>query len=272
MSEFLVWPRMQLSVAEKKFLQLSDSGGPEVDMSITAFDFGSVGDRVTEATLSEVRDEIICIASSYGFRRRRGFDQEDFVDSNSGRSLDREFTKVFRELTPMRWAEAGSREVWSWFSLALLPDVTHWRWKPAVLQKKGRRQGEWYRERWIGGDMTRHTWSRYWWRSLQLEYSPDLLNFLNEHEYNHFTERANSIGANPVLMVALGETLMKLQVAAGNERDFSRRTLFDECSKRILRKMAYIDVASLERSEVEALIEEFVDETQQILNMSKIPD
>ena len=73
-------------------------------------------------------------------------------------------------------------------------------------------------------------------------------------------------------MVALGETLMKLQVAAGNERDFSRRTLFDECSKRILRKMAYIDVASLERSEVEALIEEFVDETQQILNVSKIPD
>lgn len=270
MSEFLVWPRMQLSTAESKFSQLSLLGGPEVDLSTNAYDFSSVGNRLGESKLNEVRNEIVDIATVYGFRRRRGFDQEEFVNVESGRVLDREFTRAFRELTPMRWAEAGSREVWSWFSLALLPDVTHWRWKPAVLQKTGKRQGEWYRERWIGGDMTRHTWSRYWWRSVQLSGNSDLLEFLNEHEYNHFTERANSIGANPMLMIALGESLMKLEISAANEREVSRRTLFDECSKRILRKMAYIEVASLDRYEVEALIEKFLIEIQDALSKDKL--
>ncbi|MDK8663204.1 DUF6339 family protein [Corynebacterium coyleae] len=268
MSELLVWPRMQLATAEKKFSLLSLKAGPEVDTSLSMYDFSAIGNRVDEKLINAVRDEIVDIASAYGFRRRRGFDQDEFPTVDIGRSIDREFTRVFRQLTPMRWAEAGSREVWSWFSLALLPDVTHWRWKPAVIQKKGERRGEWYRERWIGGDMTRHTWSRYWWRSLQLDGNVDLLNFLNEHEYNHFTERANSIGANPLLMVVLAETLMKLQLDSGISHYFSRRQIFDECSKRILRKMAYIDVAVLDRDEMEALIERFVLETRRSIGHS----
>src|SRR5699024_470017 len=49
-------------------------------------------------------------------------------------------------------------------------------------------------------DLTRHTYGRQWWRSVQLADDPDLVERLGEADLNQITERANTIGANPRLM------------------------------------------------------------------------
>lgn len=262
MSELLVWPRMNRALAESKFLQVTLSSGPEVDLDLAAYDFNAVGERVDLKKINEVRDQLVSIAEKYGFRRRRGFDQELHRGHDAFRAFDKEMTESLRDLTPMNWAEAGAREVWSWFSLALLPDLTHWRWKTAVANKGGSRKGEWYQPRWVGSDLTRHTWSRYWWRNLQLESDPVVIQFLNEHEYNHFTERADSIGANPTLMTALARSLLELDRKLKGDDYVPRRYIFDESSKLILREMAFVDFACLSERETLEFVDGFVSRVE----------
>lgn len=229
MEGMLNWPRMDQSLAVKKFNDITDTTGPEVLWKLDQMSFSPIGANLKEKGAQEVRDAVIDIAKTYGFHRRRGFDQEDPGDK-ARIGFDREIFRNFRELTPMRWAEAGSREVWSWFALGLLPDVTHWRWRFA----KGR---GWNRERWIGSDLSRHTWARQWWRSVQLEGAEDLVDNLMESEYNQLTERADTIGSNPALVSAHARANIKAHTSDG----VPRRALIRDSSQRLLRELAYIE-------------------------------
>lgn len=249
MEEFVNWPRMDQSLAVKRFSEITDTTGPETLRQMDQMSFSPIGPRLKEKGAESVRDAVIDIAENYGFRRRRGFDQEDPGDK-ARTDFDRELFRKFRGLTPMRWAEAGSREVWSWFALGLLPDVTHWRWRFA--QGRG-----WNRERWIGSDLTRHTWARQWWRSVQLDGAEDLVYNLIESEYNQLTERADTIGSNPALLSAHARSNIKAHTADG----VPRRALIRDSSQRLLREMAYIEDSVVDADIAEAWTSRLVSES-----------
>lgn len=262
MKDTLIWPRMSRNQAEEVYSEIHLDAGPKIELGTNQFDFDGIGARVNRSDLQEIRDELLDIASHFGFKARHGYQQVSYPDREAARAIDRAFVARFHALTPMRWAEAGSREVWSWFALALLPDLTHWRWKDAVIKKAGSRAGEWYKPRWIGSDLTRHTWARYWWRAVQFEAAPDLLMELNEHDLNHLLERADTLGANPGLMVSFGRQLLDLNDFLSEDGSVSRREVFDDSARRMLRRLAYVDDAALDEGETQLLVSDFMNETK----------
>src|SRR5699024_8722230 len=189
-----IWPRMDESEAVRRLDELGEHTGPDLDLGLDRFSFTGVGRRAGGKEIKALRNGIVEIASEHGFQVSHGYDQ-DRDPGREGRSgFDIAVFRTLPELMPMDWSEAGAREVWSWCAIALLPDVTHWRWRWA------RNGATWNKERWLGSDLTRHTYGRQWWRSVQLADDPDLVERLGEADLNQITERANTIGANPRLM------------------------------------------------------------------------
>ncbi|MGB3286385.1 hypothetical protein [Mycolicibacter algericus] len=229
--EPLLWPRMDRSMAERRLEEVGDSSGPQVDVSTDHFSFSGVGRRASGAEIEELRNRVTEIATGYGFNLRYGFDQEVDPGDEARSRFDAEVFEALPDLMPMNWSEAGSRDLWSWCSIALLPDVTHWRWKWR------RKNGRWNRERWIGSDLSRHTWGRQWWRSVQLAAAPQLAQQLREGDFNQLTERADTIGANPLLVSTFARRF--LECAA--ETQLARRTLLRDASQRLLRHMYFLD-------------------------------
>ena len=262
MNDLRVWPRMDIATAEVEFRRLELSSGPEVNLEMNLFDLPSVGVRNTRRDLQEIRSQLVDISSEFGFDLDLGYSQETFLDDVSALELDRAYAEIFRPLTPMMWSDAGDKDVWSWFALAFLPDLTHWRWVVATRRKSGSKSGEWYKARWIGGDMSRHTWARLWWRNVQFAEDPELMIELSEHDLNHLLERADSIGANPKLISSFGEQLLELSRSIGSNSPISRRAVFDDSAKRMLRKMAFIDLSGFTDEEMGNFVREFIEESK----------
>ncbi|WP_420881641.1 hypothetical protein [Rhodococcus sp. (in: high G+C Gram-positive bacteria)] len=229
--EALLWPRMDRSAAERRLEELGETTGPEVDLTTDHFSFSGVGQRASRREIEALRNRIVEIASNYGFNVRYGFDQ-DGDPGDEGRSrFDADVFAALPELMPMNWSEAGSRDLWSWCAVALLPDVTHWRWKHR------RQSGRWNLERFIGSDLTRHTWARQWWRAVQLAAAPALVELVKEAEFNQLTERADTIGANPLLVSTFAQRFLKY----AEESEVVRRDLLRDATQRLLREMYFVD-------------------------------
>lgn len=252
--DFRIWPRMDRSSAEKTFNTVSLTSGPSINLNTAKSDFTPIGQRITEDEMQQIRTKIVEIAEEHGFKSRYGYDQVSDPGNLNRESFDRELTLHFREWAPMRWAEAGSSEIWSWFALALLPDITHWRWKFSSRSQKN----EWNKERWIGGDLTRHTWARYWWRSVRFQDAPHLIEELSETDFIQLLERANSIGGNPNLLAAFGAELL----ATYQRSELPRRTILYAATQRMHRTLTYIDDASLDKQEIDQLVAEFFSNSQ----------
>lgn len=236
----LIWPRMDRSEAEERLGQLGETSGPELDLRLDHFSFTGVGQRADRRRIEALRNTVVEIATSHGFKLRHGFDQE--VDpGNEGRAaFDTEVFSCLPEVMPMNWSEAGSREVWSWCAIAVLPDVTHWRWR------WGRQNGRWNTERWMGSDLTRHTYGRQWWRSVQFASDPELVGSLREADFNQLTERTNSIGANPLLLSTFARRFLERVECGGVDR----RELIRDSTQRLLREMYFIDDVALTECEL----------------------
>lgn len=248
------WPRMDLSEAERLMAEVKDGSGPGINVSTERFAFSGIGYNVRSHDVEKVRNRILEIAENHGFKTRHGYDQEEC--SNEIRAaFDIDVFKELPSLLPMNWSEAGSREVWSWFALALLPDVTHWRWKHAGTS------GRWNRERWIGSDLTRHTWARQWWRAVQLGGDAELASLLQESEYNQLTERADTLGSNPSLLRTFGNAYRdKLP-----DLTIPRRLLIRDSTQRLLREMAFIEDSVLDDTAMEAWMKRLLDNSVRAL-------
>ncbi|MFX1759541.1 hypothetical protein [Rhodococcus sp. As11] len=238
----LLWPRMDRSMAEKRLESLGENSGPEVELTTDYFSFSGVGRRASGKEIEALRNRIVSIAGNYGFNVRYGYDQEGDPGDEARSRFDVEVFAALPELMPMNWSEAGSRDLWSWCALALLPDVTHWRWK------QRRQSGRWNPERFIGSDLTRHTWARQWWRAVQLEGAPELAALIKEAEFNQITERADTIGANPQLVTAFAKQFLGHATKSG----VSRRDLLRDASQRLLREMYFIDDSLLSEADLVA--------------------
>ncbi len=264
MTDFFVWPRMDSSTAEKLFTTVKKNEGPEVNLDVSNFDYSSVGKRKTSRELQEIRDRLVKIAEPYGFKARRSYDAYELADDPGPEArsrLDHEYTLVFHDFVPMRWTEAGSNEVWSWFSLAFLPDLTHWRWRFASTSMKD----EWNRERWIGGDLPRHTWARYWWRTVRFSEDPSLIGSLNETEMTQILERPDVLGANPKLMAAVAPRLSKFYEIY-SDSGYKKSWAVGDVMKHLLRRLAYVDDAILNETELKWLVDGFFDDISQALS------
>lgn len=263
MSEYYVWPRMDRSTAQQLFGQVSQTNGPDVNLDPSSFDYSGVGQRKTSRELQELRDTLIGIAEPYGFKARRSYDAYEPGDDPGDRArseLDHKLTLTFHELVPMRWAEAGSNEVWSWFSLAFLPDLTHWRWRFARTSQRD----DWNAERWIGGDLTRHTWARYWWRPVRFNNDGELIEQLNETEMTQLLERSDALGSNPKLMWSFAtrrQEFYELYAQIG----ISKNNAIGDITSRLLRRLAYLNDAFLSEESLDSMLDDFLGEVRENL-------
>ena len=112
--------------------------------------------RITESELWAFRERIIEAAILRGY-------PEPFPAVDAGRAFDDAVTSVLLNETGLFPAEAAVYEVWSYLALILLPDVTAWRAPPDARNRSKHEKGV-NAERYVGADLTRHTWSRLWWR------------------------------------------------------------------------------------------------------------
>lgn len=188
------------------------------------------GQRASEAELLELRAAISELAAKHGYPDGR----LDLI------AFDREAARVLQRHLDLTWAEAGAREAWSFVALVLLPEVTDWRF------------GKGNRERWVGSDLTRHTWGRLWWQAAAFAEDLTLLDRFTESDLNQLLER-RSIGGDPRLLRGLAVVLLSPEFAS-----IPRRYLIRDATARALRRLAFVDARSLDDPDVARLCDEIV--------------
>ena len=212
-------------MAETLFADLNSGGAlPLAADSHQAQVYAQVGGRVTNEEVRRLHKEVEIVASQFGFGTRPPSREERIA-------FDRAAAGRVHECMDLSWAEAGSRDVWSFVALVALPDVTEWRWQHTLPKRN--------RERWVASDLTRHTWARLWWQVTTFATAPEALDRLNESELNQFLER-RAIGGNPRLLGALArETLVAI------DQGVPRRPLIRDTTRRLRRRLAFIDDLAL---------------------------
>lgn len=164
------------------------------------------------------------------------FGAPDTLARGSRIEFDRKCVEVLVREMDLSWSEAACADIWSFLALIALPDVTRWRFRPDN------------RERWVGTDLTRHTWARAWWRGTVYAAKPELLAELSESDLNQILER-RVIGGDPRLTIALSEALVEATASSPN----IRRAVIRDSAARLRRRLAFIDARSLDDYAVEEL-------------------
>jgi hypothetical protein len=157
-------------------------------------------------------------------------------------AFDRQAASELRGRVLVSPVEASNRDIWSFLALVPLQDITRWRF------------GTGNRERWIGSDLTRHTWARLWWQATVFEGDMTLLAELSESDLNQILER-RSIGGDFRLAKALGRAIVE---ARG---DVPGRALVRDASARLRRYLAFIEVGVLHDAEILSFCRQVVSES-----------
>lgn len=134
------------------------------------------GTPASRGRIEEVQSKVRSLAKEFGFPLRMTVVRQAEFDRMCG-------TLLFREMGIVP-ADAGHKEVWTFLSMVVLPEIAPWRF---------RSPGE---DRLFGG--VRHTFQRLWWRAWSL--GPDLTSMpvdvepLGEDEYVQIMERTTLAG------------------------------------------------------------------------------
>lgn len=220
-----LFPHLATAAAQTELRRLVEGAQPRSPSSEVEHTWAAVGTPISVGELNVLRSDVLATAARYGFPERAG---------NSERvEFDRAVTPVIRSRVDVTHAEAANRAVWSYLALVVLPEVTEWRFSTRTA------------ERWIGSDLTRHTWGRLWWQAEAFAARPELLGLLSEGDLNQLFER-RTIGGDPRLVVALAETVLDVDPAA-------RRATVRESSKRLRRMLAFLDTAALSAEDLRSL-------------------
>lgn len=235
-----IWPRLPFGPAREVFSTLdihTQPSGSSIEYRHSKAYYAPVGTRVSDSNLRSTREQILSIALDCGFPHQ--------VDDDSREAFDLEVTRRSHEIFPMGWAEAGSTEVWSHLALLPLVDITWWRWQH--MKKLNI-------ERFIASDLTRHTWSRLWWRSAQITGDLSILTSLGERNLNQFLERRDATGSSRELISELAREL-------DNHRIAGKRVpheLVREANKMVLRQMSFIDDSALDDEQRASWVKDLV--------------
>ncbi len=196
--------------------------------------YSPIGGHVTEEEIQSLIDVLTGTAKEFGY-----------PGDVSGRTrvlFDRVAARKLLELMQITWADAGNPRIWSFVSLVALPHLTRWRF------------GTGNEQRWIASDLTRHTWARLWWQATVFRNREDLLDELSESDLNQLLER-RVIGGDPRLALCLAEAIL------GYNPDVKRRTLIRDVTKRMRRRLAFIDALALTGGQLQELCTELVSES-----------
>lgn len=241
-----LWPRIARSIAETIFqTELLAGEIPPNGLSHNEMSYGPTGGRVGQREMEAMREALVSAA------REHDFGTED-RSGNAGTEFDRAAAPVIVDHMRLTWEEAGQPGVWSFISLILLPDLTHWRWA-------GSNGTPGNKERWICIDPTRHAWGRLWWQETVCRERPGLLEKYNESELNQFFERTSFTRHREFFLYFMEATSKHLT-------RLPRRKLVRDVTKRMRRRLAFIDTFALTPLELRSFVDEVVAESVDALS------
>jgi hypothetical protein len=171
--------------------------------------WGSTGaGRVAPDVLAKIDASIRDLARGCGFPKEGG--------AGARATFDAQVSAWFAATTVIPVSEALRDDVWSWLSIALLPDVCRWRFEGAAV------------ERFLGG--RRNTLQRLWTRGRAFDRGAGveerwkLLEALSEDAMVQITERP-SIGADPRLARAIAEAWLATDDGSLTREELMRKAV-----------------------------------------------
>ncbi|MFD5867409.1 hypothetical protein ACFWGD_02185 [Corynebacterium sp. NPDC060344] len=238
-----LWPRITRSISETIFQSEVLAGQiPPYATSHGQMTYGPTGGRAGTPEIERLRNALIDVA------RIHGFGTTDHA-GGAGPAFDRDAAPVMVDHMAVTWEEAGQPGVWSMISLVILPDLTAWRWGDGPSATK---------ERWICIDPTRHAWGRLWWQETVCRERPGLLEKFKESELNQFFERTSFTRHREFF-------LYFMEATAAHLTKFPRRTWVRDVTKRMRRRLAFIDTFSLTTPELQTFVDDVVRESLEAL-------
>lgn len=187
------------------------------------------GQRVSRPHLHRIRRDIISIAERSGFPERRA----------DGTRFDMECARYLVEDAGIPFPEACRRDVWPFFTLVLLPDVTKWRFPVRT------------RERWLRG--IRNAFGILWRRGYLIgrdipETGPcwEYLGRLTQDAMVAIVERSR-FAANPVMARAIARVWVEYADNIGQQamEDLNRTAIVNMVAYRSVVDMDALDFDSI---------------------------
>ncbi len=213
--------------------------------------------RVSSEDYLEVRSRVIAIAVSQKNHETSSSTDFDLTQAAVNKIVfDRKLTEIVLDVFPMNPHEASARDVWSYITLRVLPDVAMWRYPNRSNDP------EW--ERYLGSE--RNTFKRLWWRSYML--GGDLAAQLDEDELVQMFERTESIGSNKRLMQTLAQFALDSREAMKSIGGKSS-TLITETAKSLRRTMAVISYESMTDTEMDAFVKQHASDALNRIRASR---
>jgi hypothetical protein len=226
------WPQLPDGIATVVFEEMVQSDRvPQPKSRHPNQLYSPIGGRVLDGTIEALIADLESVAARFGYPS----------DTGDRVAFDRAASPVLHNGIDINWADAGNRRLWSFVALVPLPHLTYWRF------------GFGNRERWVGGDLTRHTWARLWWQAVVFEGHEALLAALSESDLNQLLER-RTIGGDPRLTRALGYAVTACQGA-------SRRILIRDAAKRLRRLLAFVDARALSDEHIMEFCQQVVSQS-----------
>jgi hypothetical protein len=204
--------------------------------------------RMTAAELGTLRDALVGAVDDLPFGQALSAAQRDAFDAR--------VTRVYAERAGLFPAEAAHLEVWSYHALVLVPDLAIWRWQHMDRLNI---------ERFVGVDLTRHTYGRLWWRWYTFTGGRTddtdgwaLLEGLGEADLDQLQSRRNAYGVDPPIVRALAEVYLEVKTRAARE-GLSSRLVWRDLLKRLLRRGAFVAFGAMQPEALIAAAQQQLD-------------
>ena len=188
------------------------------------------------------------------FMKELGAQSGDVQDINvSVGEFDKIFTKlsqeIFHDMSPI---DGFNRDVWSYITMRVLPDLALWRWNVNKTD-----------ERFIGGS-ERSCFQRLWLRSYVL--GGDLASQLQEDEAVNIFERPEALGGNRRLSLAIANFIVKNRgvVDSNSGEKIISTEIVKQTAKRLRRAMSVQVVQTMTDTELEKHVARTFGETFKI--------
>jgi hypothetical protein len=256
----VLYPRLLPDAGAQLWADLQEHGPtPPVDgPSLRRVVFAATGGtRITTAELAGMRVRLVDLVYAAG--------GPDRIDDRARATFDQSVARYLHAESGMTPGEASQRAVWSYFGLALVPDVCAWRF-PA------RPQRGYFDERFRCSDPTRHTLARLWLRA-HLLHDPGaadpygLVDVLGENDMDQILARRRDVASTPALVRAVVRAHRDdpLNRSAGLDRDVLRDSL-----KRLLRLAAFVDMVGRDAADLDRLVLELRQRSRSALTSDAI--
>jgi hypothetical protein len=191
--------------------------------------------RITSRELGDLREALVKSVDDLPFGEALSAVQRDTFDTR--------VTRVYAEHASLFPAEAANLEIWSYHALVLVPDLALWRWRHMDRPNV---------ERFVGVDLTRHTYGRLWWRwytftsgQLADDVGWELLEGLREADLDQLQSRRNAYGVDPPIVRALAEIYLEVK-ARSAEEGLASRPVWRDLLKRLLRRGAFVAFGAMQ--------------------------